>query len=265
MAFRDGNNGPELWPYCYRLGVAAIEYRPFDDIDLSRFPVGEPKSAWSELAPTQHASLKRFVHEMKKDDVVYVKEDTRIVGRGVVLGPYHFDKRNRIQGRDGAYWQHQRPVRWDPGFQARRIVLGRDHFTVTPLSDSEVKRIEGTRQERPRMADESDIEGLKSELLTTTRKRSRRLRDMAMESAKGICAVCRRDFTKILSGRGVRVLQVHHLEQLSARNTPAVTRLADLVVVCANCHLLLHLDVRRTLSVDELRGLMQNEGYLKSQ
>jgi len=86
----------------------------------------------------------------------------------------------------------------------------------------------------------SDIEGLATEIKSTQRGRSRRLRNEALARAKGICVVCRRDFKRVLEGRGICVLQVHHINQLSARDRPAVTRLEELAVVCANCHSLLH-------------------------
>ena len=63
MAFRCGKNGYELWPACHRLGVATIEYSSVDDIDLSDYSEGEPRSAWSNLAAPQQTSLKRFVYE----------------------------------------------------------------------------------------------------------------------------------------------------------------------------------------------------------
>ena len=184
--------------------------------------------------------------------------------------PYQFDKNNRIQDpNDGAYWQHQRAVSWAPEFSSLPTQVGRSQqFTVEPLTNEDVARIEQESRiafesrSPSRFADQSDIEGLKSELFTTTTKRSRRLRNKAFDVAKGVCAVCRKDFTTLLDGRGIRVLQVHHREQLSSRDGPAVTKLADLVVVCANCHLLLHLDTRKTLSVAKLRNLLQNAGYL---
>jgi hypothetical protein len=112
-------------------------------------------------------------------------------------------------------------------------------------------------------AGDSDIEGLRSEYRAIKSKRSRRLRNKAFYLAKGICAVCRRDFSTLLGGRGKRVLQVHHREQLSARYSPAVTKLTDLVVVCANCHLLLHLDCGKAMHVDQLRNLLKDIGYLE--
>jgi hypothetical protein len=108
-----------------------------------------------------------------------------------------------------------------------------------------------------RVAEESDIEGMKTEVLRITGKRSRRLRDLAFVAAMGVCCVCRRDFSKMLGGRGVRVLQVHNRHQLSARLLPSSTKLGDLAVVCANCHLLLHLDPEKALAVEELQDLLR--------
>lgn len=111
-------------------------------------------------------------------------------------------------------------------------------------------------------AEESDIEGLMTEVVRFHRKRSRKMRDRAFQKAKGICCVCGRDYSKLLGGHGVRVLQVHHREQLAARDAPSVTTVSDLAVVCANCHLLLHLDSDKALSVDVLREMLRKDGYL---
>lgn len=143
MAFRCGKNGPEMWPHCHTLGVAIIEYTPVDDIDLSRYPAGEPRSAWSRLWPSQRASLRRLAYEMEPGDVIYVKQGPMIVGKGVVTGPYHFDRRNRIIDGDGVPWQHQRPVRWDPKFRPVRVRIGRPQVvTLVPLTTDDVRVVE---------------------------------------------------------------------------------------------------------------------------
>jgi hypothetical protein len=115
-----------------------------------------------------------------------------------------------------------------------------------------------TIPERP--ADESDIEGMKKEVTVLQAVRSRRLRNIAYKSAHGICCVCDTDFSGVLGGKGIRVLQVHHIKQLSTRSKPSETKLSHLVVVCANCHLLLHLDVKEPMSVGRLRTLLAIEG-----
>lgn len=114
--------------------------------------------------------------------------------------------------------------------------------------------------EPARYADESDIEGTKTEVKCIKRGRSRRLRDAALEKANGVCCVCSRNFSNVLDGKGIRVLQVHHRKQLSSRDVPSVTKVKDLAVVCANCHLLLHLDPAQALSVEKLRKKLHRDG-----
>jgi hypothetical protein len=116
------------------------------------------------------------------------------------------------------------------------------------------------RSPKPSSAELSELEGLRTEVVRLVSSRSRRLRDQAYAHSDGLCAVCRQDFSKLLDGRGVRVLQVHHRRQLSAYNIPRQTRLSDLVVVCANCHLLLHLDSEKPLTVGKLQRLIGRGG-----
>jgi hypothetical protein len=123
--------------------VAIIEYTPVDDFDLSPYQAGEPKSVWSELWPSQQASLRRLVYDVEVGDVIYVKQGPMIVGKGVVTGPYHFDRRNRITDRKGVPWQHQRPVEWDPAFPSVRVVIGLQQVvTVVPLTPDDVNMVE---------------------------------------------------------------------------------------------------------------------------
>lgn len=114
--------------------------------------------------------------------------------------------------------------------------------------------------EKAKFARGSDVEGTKTEMRCLRRNRSRSLRDSAFNQARGVCCVCNYDFSKLHNGRGVRVLQVHHRKQLSVRDAPSVTTIADLAVVCANCHMLLHLDPEEALSVDDLRDMLLRDG-----
>lgn len=102
-------------------------------------------------------------------------------------------------------------------------------------------------------AETTDVEGVTTETRVFRRGRSRRLRELALDQAKGICSVCRGDYKRVLGGRGVRVLQVHHRKQLAASDAPRVSKLSDLAVVCSNCHLLIHFDPKRAMSVELLR------------
>jgi hypothetical protein len=104
------------------------------------------------------------------------------------------------------------------------------------------------------------LEGVPTETKQTCRGRNRRLRDEAFRRACGVCAVCRNDFRMLLQGDGQRVLQVHHLQQLAALDAPKVNSADDLAVLCANCHLLIHMDPRNALSIPALRRMLEEDG-----
>ena len=137
MAMRAGSQGISMWPKCFELGVAAITYphAGFDDIDLSKHPKHEPVKNWKKLAPAQHKSLSRVAYEMKKNDIIYVKEGAQIVCRGTVSGEYFYDKNKLIRDdENGNYWVHQIPVQWDKEFSPIDILLGSEQTAVLELS-----------------------------------------------------------------------------------------------------------------------------------
>lgn len=259
MAFRAGTNGYDLWPECRDRDIAIIQYGPVNDLDLSKYPVGEPREVWKQLGRTPQTSLRRFVGEMQEGDTIYVKSGPKIVGRGTVASPYYFDSDGRIE-HAGELWQHQRKVIWEKGIPEVENPTTQNIVTVKPLTAADVRQIEQQYREKKdgdvRTATDADIEGLRYEIVTMTTKRSRRLRDSAFKLSNGVCCVCERDYSKLLNGRGIRVLQVHHTRMLSRNEAEVRTTLKDLVVVCANCHLLLHLDAQKPLSVKRLKQLL---------
>jgi hypothetical protein len=101
------------------------------------------------------------------------------------------------------------------------------------------------------------IEGIARETRILVRGRSDRLRRAALERSRGVCTVCATDFSKLLNGRGIRILHVHHRAQLSLGIRPRVTRIGDLAVVCPNCHGMLHLDPNKTLAIRALRKMLR--------
>ncbi len=80
------------------------------------------------------------------------------------------------------------------------------------------------------------------------RKREQKLRDAKLnqvrEEFRGrlICEVprCGFDFEATYHQTGHDYAQVHHLKPLSDRTRPSETRLSDLAIVCANCHVMIH-------------------------
>lgn len=89
------------------------------------------------------------------------------------------------------------------------------------------------------------------------RKRDARLRRVALNDSAGICAVCDIDFSRVLDGKGIRVLQAHHKRQLSQSSRPRINTPKDLAIVCANCHALIHLNPQKALTVASLRSMLR--------
>jgi len=257
MAFRCGTNGFDLWPECRRIGMAVIQYDAVQDVDLSQYNRNDLPDEWAELAGPQKTSLARFAFDMNPRDVIYVQSGPVISGKGIVDSDYYFDE--NVFRVDGHPWQHQRRIKWLDVPEVQNPT-NQNIITVKPLNDDDVSAIEsqyaGDGTPTPRPATESDIEGLRYEYIALTSSRSRKLRNRAMDNAGGLCSVCDVDFGKLLDGRGVRVLQVHHKKMMKDRKGPSETKLDDLVVVCANCHLLIHLDPTKAISVPKLRRML---------
>ena len=239
MAMRVGNQGQDLWPQCFRIGVVAITYCPLENIDLSQHVYNEPFSLWNKLAPTQKVSLRRVAYEMEKGDVIFVKSGKKIVGRGIVAGPYAFDYLNRIIDENGLQWPHQVPVEWDNSFVAVDILLGAEQWAVLPLSQEEVIKIEAKERERITELDKIEAqEGDAYRAEADFRARNRELINMKKRVSDCICEVCRFRFSDSYGDMGRGYIVAHHLKPIA--DGPTVNTLDDIALVCANCHAMIH-------------------------
>lgn len=102
----------------------------------------------------------------------------------------------------------------------------------------------------------SALEGIAREGTVLARSRNATLRAHALSHAAGICEACEVDFSKKFGGRGPRLLQVHHRRQMAVEKVPRVTSLRDLAVLCANCHMLVHVDPKRALTIRQVKKLI---------
>ena len=99
----------------------------------------------------------------------------------------------------------------------------------------------------------SATEGLQTLLAHRRRERSTALRDKKLAEVRSVhgkcvCALCGiDDATRYPPTLAPRIFEVHHLAPLSKAATPVRTTLADLAVLCANCHRAVH----ATPSVEE--------------
>jgi len=104
------------------------------------------------------------------------------------------------------------------------------------------------------------VEGGLQQQLRSHRKRERLLRDAKIadilarsHDGKLCCQIegCGFDFESVYGNIGKGYIQVHHLNPLGLRDTSELTRLDDLMIVCANCHAMLHRELE-VLSPEKL-------------
>jgi 5-methylcytosine-specific restriction protein A len=203
------------------------------------------------------------------------REPRGIVGSGTVTSEVfnrpHWDLEKRRQGiQSPGVW-----IRWDtllvagrdailPIADLKRGTLGKMHWSsqksgvtippiVVPALEKAWASLVGRKLEQQVAGAYRAWEGLVTESRVPKRKRDRRLRELAMAGANGVCAACGTDFSAVLGGFGTSVLQAHHHQQVALYDQPVLNGVADLAVVCANCHRLIHHDVQNAMSVADLR------------
>jgi 5-methylcytosine-specific restriction protein A len=107
----------------------------------------------------------------------------------------------------------------------------------------------------------SENEGDAVSRLVRHRRREQKLRKAKIEAVfkqtNGLlkCEVpnCGFDFHKVYGQLGYKFAHVHHLVPLGSRDIPSKTKLKDLVIVCPNCHAMIH----RYGECRALEGLIQ--------
>lgn len=105
-------------------------------------------------------------------------------------------------------------------------------------------------------------EGKQKVFISTKIERDPRLREEALNIHGFNCAVCGFNFEEVYGEWGRGFAEVHHIVPLSEsqgieRNTNPQR---DLVVLCANCHRMIHKKSDVTLAVDELKAKLQIKG-----
>ena len=163
---------------------------------------------------------------------------------------------------------------WSPGtrgWQGVEQVQGVDHIFRVPIAGEDVLAATGFKLPRfemvinesisssvwraargkPLSQTDRAIEGI----LTESRSRSRNagLRLAALQRSGGVCSGCGVNFSRKHGGLGKRCLVVHHTKQLKDTDQPRETKLSELAVVCANCHMMIHANKDKALTLSQLR------------
>ena len=108
--------------------------------------------------------------------------------------------------------------------------------------------------------DEEAVEGRVLTALHTRRERNRRLVDRKKSQVRKRdgrlkCEACGFDFGETYGDRGRGFIECHHVKPLHTLAEAQTTRLDDLVLLCSNCHRMVHAR-RPWLTVDDLRSTL---------
>jgi hypothetical protein len=105
-------------------------------------------------------------------------------------------------------------------------------------------------------------EGERSQRERAFFRRNSRLREEAIKRFGMRCVVCRLDFGERYGFAGKGYIEVHHLNPLAERTdtiagTPIMTKLDEVVPLCANCHRVLHRR-RPAMTIAELKASLRD-------
>ncbi len=101
-------------------------------------------------------------------------------------------------------------------------------------------------------------EGRKGQRLTNYYERKARLRLAAILTHGTRCMACGFDFEKVYGERGRGFIEVHHIVPVSQLiQETKINPRTDMIVLCSNCHRMIHRRKDEPLSLDELRTILK--------
>ena len=102
-------------------------------------------------------------------------------------------------------------------------------------------------------------EGWKRHVCLEKSARNQALAQRRKEHDSFTCQVCRMNYQKTYGSLGARFAECHHRVALAERSRPALTRLDDLITVCADCHRMLHRMPGERADYLELQAVMRRQ------
>ncbi len=98
------------------------------------------------------------------------------------------------------------------------------------------------------MSDDPKLDAIEGNLLAKShivRERNRKLvqkkkKSVLQKTGRLVCEACGFDFAEKYGKRGEGVIECHHTKPLRDLKPRSTTRLSDLVLLCSNCHSMIH-------------------------
>jgi|TARA_B100000315_G_C14417827_1_gene514075 5-methylcytosine-specific restriction protein A len=183
---------------------------------------------------------------------------------------------DKFRNTNGVYMKLMNFRRFDPDYEGTGLPRGnKDEGVVWNLYSSrpdELRKISNTIRSfvasdtpipQKDIISDDEEEGEEGQILTRThryrerdtklvkRKKERFLK----EHGSLFCDVCDFDFLKVYGDHGEGFIECHHTKPVSKLEVGERTKLSDLVLLCSNCHRMVHRK-RPWLTVRELRELI---------
>jgi len=126
--------------------------------------------------------------------------------------------------------------------------ISRDGKAGDHVPDVDISGREGSKVLRPHLIVE------RNRTLVAAKKNS-----VLAVTGKLECEVCEFDFEQEYGSLGKGFCEVHHLKPLGDGSRAKTTKMEDLIVLCSNCHRMIHRS-KRMFRVDELKAALANSG-----
>lgn len=132
--------------------------------------------------------------------------------------------------------------------------------TIISRSDCSPRDIDRQlNDDQPDIFTTTYTEGVEKKTYTTTYERSPKLKEQALRIHGYTCMACGFNFEKVYGEYGKGYIHVHHVKPVATSGVRAVNPREDLVVLCANCHAMVHRKKNKVLSLEELKVLIQKK------
>ncbi|MEX2491198.1 MAG: hypothetical protein WD425_05495 [Nitrospirales bacterium] len=175
------------------------------------------------------------------------------------VGLYELDLHGLL---DAGYIRYDPKGGISPHVRIRVVKEGEKFFMQT---DSAGPAIEFPREFSAANSDQHDdaelesftVEGKQVFRYGTAYERDPKNRAKAIEIHGTACMVCGLDFGEKYGDWGEGFIHVHHNKPISEAGEVLINPAKDLSVVCPNCHAMIHRKRNETLSIEDLRGLIE--------
>lgn len=157
-------------------------------------------------------------------------------------------------------------LRQDPILSQMQVITFRVGSNF-PLSEQQAKtlkelwRVHSTHFDEEIYGGYEATEGKVKLAIHKNRERDRRLVDEAkaafkLEHGRVYCEICNFSFEEKYGEHGQNYIEAHHVKPVADLEVGETTSISDLIMVCSNCHRMIHHKRDGLLDVDELKALI---------